>query len=388
MSEPALGAAAMNELFNVAHARPFSLLFANYSFLLGLAGGVAVIWAANAWIGRRDTPGFRFAMPIVVGLILAGFMNVLAEVEQPGRLIYGYLYGWTYGDSAIIKYGITLLPAFLALSWWLMFQALDPRALRESVHRLPAPLRGIVGVIALWSWRYRLLDIPVLGTLVLIAVVLLGLFAQAYSGIFLMDEHGVALWNSPGQVILFVATSIGGGAAVFVFVVPLLNKLAGGRWHRPAGHYRWLMLGAALFAVLVWYTWLWWISYFGDIENQRTAALLWGPYFGTVVWNVLVIGLVIPVLLLITPLGRLITADVLAGLMILWGSYALRYLILIGGQALNRSGAGYLGFAPDQQVLWYTGVEALLGVSLIVLLGVLLPTTPAAGAEPVGRTTK
>ncbi len=372
----------MNELFNIIHARPYSLLFVNYSFLLGIAGGLAMIWAANAWLGRRNTPGFRFAMPIVVGLILAGFMNVLAEVHQPSRLIYGYIYGWTYGDTAIIKYGIILLPLFLALSWWMMFQAVEPEALRRGIEeRVPAPLRPIVRFVALWSWRYRVLDTPVLGKLLLSALVLLGLFAQAYSGIFLMNEHGVPLWNSPAQVILFVATGIGGGAALFVFAVPFLNWLATGHWSRPSRRYRWVMLGAVLFAVLVGYAWMWWIHYFGDIENQRAAALVWGPYFPTIVWHVAVIGLLVPILLLVTPLGRLVLADIVAGVMILWGAYALRYLVLIGGQALNRSGAGYLAFQPNAEVWWYTITNAILGVFVVILLGLLLPTSTSM--EPV-----
>ncbi len=374
MSDLVHGLPPLNELFNVAHARPYSLLLVNYSFALGLAGGMAVIWAVAAWLGRRETPGFRFAMPLVVGLIVAGFMSVLAEVQQPGRLIYGYLHGWTYIDTAIIKYGIFLLPLFLALSWWLMFQAVERERLERGIEEnVPAPLRPLVRFVTLWSWRYGLLDIPVLGRLVLVALVLLGLFAQAYSGIFLMNEHGVPLWNSPAQVILFVVTGIGGGAALFVFAVPFLHWLATGAWHRPGGHYRWVMLASALFAILVGYAWMWWIHYFGDIENQRAAALLWGPYFPTIVWHVAVVGLVMPAIVLLTPLGRLVVADIVAGFAILWGAWALRYLVLLGGQALNRSGAGYLAFEPNAEVYWYTGVEALLGIALAVLLGMLLP---------------
>ncbi len=370
----------MNELFNVAHERPFSLLFSNYSFLLGVAGGVAIIWVINAWLGRRDTPGFRLAMPITVALILAGFMNVLAEVHQPSRLIYGYIFGWAYAGTSIIKYGIILLPLFLALSWWLMFQSLDPEALKRGVKRLPSPVRQIVGIMALWSWRYRLLDMPGIGRAVLVVLVLLGLFAQAYSGIFLMNEHGVPLWNSPAQVILFVLTGIAGGAAVHVAVIPLLNAISTGRWMRPAQHYHWSMLGAVVLAGIVWYAWLWWIARFGDIPNQRASALLFGPYFSTIVWHTLVIGLAVPFVALVLG-GRNLVADVIASIGVLWGAYALRYLILIAGQALNRSGAGYLGFTPNSEVIWYTAFEALIAVSVAVFLAATLPINSNATVQ-------
>lgn len=165
-------------------------------------------------------------------------------------------YGWTDIDTAIIESGIFLLPPFLF--WWLMVQAVEPERLERGIEeQVPAALRPLVCVMTLWSWRYRLLDIPVLGPFVLVALVLLGLFAQAYSGILLMNEHGVPLWNSPAQAILLIAPGIGGGAALFVFAVPFLNRLATGTWHRPSGPDRWVMRASALFAIAVGYAWLW-----------------------------------------------------------------------------------------------------------------------------------
>ncbi|RME95053.1 MAG: hypothetical protein D6766_04275 [Verrucomicrobia bacterium] len=384
MPEITEGLPPLNELFNVIHQRPFSLLFANYSLLLGLAGGIAVIWAVNAWLGRRDTPGYRLALPMAVSFVIAGFMNVLAEVKQPGRLIYGYLYGWTYGDTAIIKYGIILLPLFLALCWWTMFQALDPAALERCVARLPRPLKALVSFMALWSWRYRLLDHPRLRAGILTAMILLGVFAASYSGIFLMNEHGVPIWNTPAQVLVFLFTGLAGGAALFVLGVPILHRLALGSWSRPDRRYHWIMLGCAVFALLVWYMWLWWINYFGDVENRRMATVLFGPFGEILAWQVLGVGLVVPILLLLIGGPRRPWATAVAGLGILWGAYAVRFVILIGGQALNHSGAGYLSFTPDHVVLWYTTVDAILALSLPALLALLLPLERGDGQADMG----
>ena len=88
-----------------------------------------MIWAIYVIAGRRRGVEFRFAMPLAVALIVGGFLNVLSEVQQPSRLIYGYFLGWQYWDTAIIKYGIILLPLYLVLCWWLTFQAMDRRAM-------------------------------------------------------------------------------------------------------------------------------------------------------------------------------------------------------------------------------------------------------------------
>ncbi len=98
----------LHELLNVAHSRPFSMLFGNYSWALGAAGGLTLIWAIYVIAGHRRGLEYRYALPLAMALIVAGFLNVLSEVEQPSRLIYGYFFGWQYWATAIIKYGIIL----------------------------------------------------------------------------------------------------------------------------------------------------------------------------------------------------------------------------------------------------------------------------------------
>ncbi len=94
----------INELLNVVHDRPFSLLFANYSYLVGVAGAIFVIWALRFLITRRLSLAEQFlALPLAVSLFIPGMVNVLLELHQPGRISHGYLYGWDYLHTAFIK---------------------------------------------------------------------------------------------------------------------------------------------------------------------------------------------------------------------------------------------------------------------------------------------
>jgi len=370
----------VNELLNVAHDRPFSLLFANYSWLLGIAGGVALVWAMKGGHqGRRANPIFQLAMPLCVVLIIAGFLNVLAEVRQPSRLLYGYIQGWNYWDTALIKYGIILLPIFLMCSWWLTFQCIDRNALDARIRALPASLLPLADFMTLWSRHYHVFDNRLLTIIVRSVVVVLGLFAPLYSGIFLMYEHGVSVWNSPAQALIFIAISIAKGAAIFMIFAPIMYRAATGQQLTARLELRWVALAGLIFSGVVWEGWIWWIERLGTTSDQQFAALINGPYHSLVFWHWRIIGLLIPLLLLLLPptrIGRLI-----AGVAILWGSYVVRLVVLLGGQAINRSGAGYLTFGLESDVVWYTGCNLLLLVGMMSLL-LLLPYGTGDGANP------
>lgn len=367
----------LNELYNVAHERPFSVLFANYSWALGIAGGLALLWAINAWVefrrGEFDAVEHRFSMPLIAALIVGGFVNVLAEVEQPGRLIFGYYLGWYTWDTAIIKYGIILLPIFLMLAWWLSFQSIPRQRLNEEISRLPGSWRKAADFFSLWSRHYSLFKSRAWTYAVLVVMVVLGLFAPLYSAVFLMNEHGIPVWNSPAEAMIFLASSIGVAAMMELVVMPALAWAVTGRWAAAPQNNRWTAVIALAVCAVVWYGWMWWIGRFGTIEETRAANLFMGPYCAEIFWNWTVAGLLVPILLLLTPLGRRPLAQALACLGAVWGSYATRIGIVLGGEAINRSGAGYMTFHVSFDVLWYSGVSALLALGILAALLAAIP---------------
>jgi formate-dependent nitrite reductase membrane component NrfD len=362
----------LSELYNVVHDRPFSILFANYSWALGVAGALALIWAINAWRGRTDAVEYRFTMPLVVGLILGGFVNVLAEVNQPGRLIFGYFLGWSNWDTAIIKYGIILLPIFLLLAWWLSFQSIPRARLAAEIEPLSKGWRKLADVFSLWSRHYSVFESRWFKP-TLVLTVFLGLFAPLYSAVFLMNEHGVPVWNSPAAAILFLASAIAVAALAEMALIPLLawlvtaNRPKAQRGHRTTAA---VALGICL---VTWYGWMWWLGRFGTIEELRAANLFMGPYMAQITWNWTIVGLLVPLALLLLPTGRSYGAQWIALLTATWGSYAARMGIVLGGEAINRSGAGYYVFHLNFEELWYTGVSVLLFLGILAALLAAMP---------------
>ena len=362
----------VHDFYNVVHDRPFSILFANYSWALGVAGALALIWAINAWRGRTDTVEHRFTMPLVVSLVIGGFVNVLSEVNQPGRLIYGYFLGWSNWGTAIIKYGIILLPLFLVLAWWLSFQSIPRARLAAEIEPLSPTWRKLADVFSLWSRHYSVFESDWLKPM-LVTTAFLGLFAPLYSAVFLMNEHGVPVWNSPAEAVLFLASAIAVAALAELALVPFLARLVtASRPQAQAGHRT--MAAAALGVCLVtWYGWMWWLGRFGSIEELRAANLFMGPYAAEITWNWTVIGLLVPLALLLLPAGRGYGAQWVALLAATWGAYAMRIGIVLGGEAINRSGAGYYIFHLNFEELWYTGVSVLLFIGVLAALLAAMP---------------
>lgn len=378
-------AAPLHELLNIAHSRPFSLLFGNYSWMLGAAGGLTLIWAIYVIAGRRRGVEYRFAMPLAVALVVGGFLNVLSEVHQPSRLLYGYFLGWQYWDTSIIKFGIILLPLYLMLCWWLTFQAMDRTSLAGAIERLPKPLQFWADLSSLWSRHYAVLDGTLTRRWIVGVLVFLSLFAPMYSGIFLMNEHGVSVWNSPAQPLLFMASATAQAALMMLVVVPLLAWLATGRQTHPLiPPLRWTAAIGIGIEAIVWFGWMWWLGRFGTIEGLRAANLFMGPYGNAVFWNWSIVGVVAPLILLVTPLGRQRWAQWLAALCVMWASYAMRIFILIGGEALTRSGAGYQAFTPSAEMLRYTAFSVVAGIGVLAVLLLALPSGRAPELENAG----
>ena len=303
--------------------------------------------------------------------------------SQPSRLLYGYFLGWEYWDTAIIKYGIILLPLYLVLCWWLTFQAMDRQALDRAVTRLSPRLRPWADLFSLWSRHYSVMDAAGPRRWIVGALVFLSLLAPMYTGIFLMNEHGTPIWNSPAQALAFMASAVAQGALMMLVVLPLLAWLATGSNTRAlTAPLRWTAVISISVEAVVWFGWIWWIGRFGSIEDVRAAQLYMGPYAHAVFWNWTVVGIVGPLVLLVTPLGRYRWAQALAALGVMWGSYAVRMFVLIGGEALIRSGAGYQAFTPSAEMLRYTGFSVLAFIGILAVLLLVLPKdrAPELGA--------
>ncbi|MEZ9131839.1 hypothetical protein [Vibrio breoganii] len=314
----------MINIINVSNPMPFGLLFVNYSLLAGIAGGLGVAWALCTEKPSKD----YLPQLIAVALALCATFNVLAEVQQQGRLIYGFIGGWENWNGSIIKYGVPAIPLFMGLLLLTVFAPYN-----ALLARLFNPLRS--------------------------AVVLLGLFLPAYSGIWMMNEHGIALWNSPLSVVLTSLSGLTVGALLFSFL-SIDNSSS-----RKNILCTLLVTNIALLLLSNW-----WAGRFANAEVLLSKRLLDTHFLGFE-WLVLV-GFVIALVCILNRLTR--TSALIAFISAALGAYFVRYCLLVGGEGVSRSGAGIALFTPDFHEFYFTGASLLLSGGLFAALLLAVPT--------------
>ncbi len=190
-----------------------------------------------------------------------------------------------------------------------------------------------------------------------------------------MTEHGVPFWNNPLVPLLFSLSAFGAAAGCYVVLTPLL-RLGTDLQPGEGCEHRWVMLTVVLLSGLLWLAWPWWLGHFGSVAEQRALDLLQGPYSGTIMYQWTLPGILLPLVLLLLA-GSLRWARVLAGLGLIYGAYTLRVIIVIGGQAMQRSGTGYLAYSPEHAVI----VDSILNLCFLLgWVGLLLWLLPLLGA--------
>ncbi|UJF17341.1 hypothetical protein L0B53_00760 [Vibrio sp. SS-MA-C1-2] len=308
-------------LVNIMHQSPFGLLFVNYSLLLGIAGGLAICWVLLNWNSAKR----HNLTPLILALTLSigGVLNVLAEVQQQGRLIYGFIYGWEHWYGSIIKFGILGIPALCGLL-----------------------------VLFLLPVKYN----KVIDRLLKIAMLLVALFLTMYSGIFMMNEHGIALWNTPLSPLMTMLTGIASGAFVY-------SLCSDKRENDKIAYY--IGFGLTLLALIFSLLLSWWGHLFAGVMLADSFSLL-DQHFNGMQWLTLItfiIATVIPIAQCPAKSSRVVTliASLISG-------YLLRYLFVAGGEGVSRSQAGFLIFTPDHQEFFYTAASLLFMVGVFALL--------------------
>ncbi|WP_299692698.1 hypothetical protein [uncultured Vibrio sp.] len=312
----------MVNLINVSNAMPFGLLFVNYSLLLGLAGGLGLAWAL---FSREDDKSYLIPAVAIV-LTCGGILNVLAEVQQAGHLIYGFIAGWENWNGSIIKYGVPLLPIYIGL---------------------------LLSAILITSTSYRRF-LPAIK----VAIAAVGTFTPAYSGIWMMSIHGVAIWNTPFSPLL---TALAGG----FFIYGLLTKHDSSERQKITGLFALLSFGAICLGT-------WWMSKFASVEVSQSMQLINQHFWGVKLLTALT-GIAMLLTALIANPSRLwrLAGAVLA---MVFG-YTTRYLLLVAGEGVSRSGAGLSLFLPDAHELFFTAASLIFMGGIFAVLLLLIPVT-------------
>jgi len=179
-----------------------------------------------------------------------------------------------------------------------------------------------------WDWKYKWLKElekffnkykKALAWVMLIYGIILGI----YTGILLSAFNARPLWNTSILGPLFLASGLSAGAAATL----LLSKNKEER--KQFAKIDLVIIGIELFLIVHMF-----MGFLASTQVQIDAAglFLGGPYTETFWIFVILIGMVIPALLEIMELGKFHVPAIVPAVLVIFGSFMLRFIIVYAGQ--------------------------------------------------------
>lgn len=281
--------------YNVEHHESMGVLIAIYFFLSGLGAGAFLIAAVSRIFGggryARLEKTASIAAPI---LILPGMACLVLDLGKPFRMMNLFLY---FNPSSVASWGAWIISIFVAISVLYAFLHIIGKAEKAT----PLAYAGFLFALAV------------------------GL----YSGVLLYQMRGYELWHSALVPVIFLASAIASGLAV---VLLLSHKLAPDQTRILCNVFT-VAIGIELVLAL---TEVVTFALSGGEKAEAANVLLSGNYGLLFVGLYLILGLVLPLAALLRQRESQ-AVRMIASLLVLIGTFAMRYVIVMGGQALPLS---------------------------------------------------
>jgi molybdopterin-containing oxidoreductase family membrane subunit len=305
-------------------------------FLIVAASGALNVASIASVFGRPlYKPLSRLSGLLAIALLVGGLAVLVLDLGRPDRLIVAMTY---YNFKSIFAWNIILYIGFIlvvAVYLWMMFER------RFNDYTKPAGL-------AAFLWRLILTT----GTGSIFGFLVA---REAYSSALLAP--------------MFIILSFAYGLAIFLLVLMAATRWTGrdlgdvtlNRLKNLLG----VFVASVLYFVLVYHLTNLYMT--GKHEVERFILLDGGIYTRLFWIGQVLIGGVIPLVLLFSPLSRSRGVIVLASLLVILGGIAQMYVTIVGGQALP------MPLFPDKIVTssFADGIVALYRPSLPeILLGV------------------
>lgn len=267
--------------------------YAIYFFVIGILAGLSFLsygsWRSEALRPLREKAAYgSFALLVLGGVLL------IADLSQPMRFLN------------------ILNPAYLNFTSPLAWGALNIVAF------------GVCSILYIMALRKGDEE---KGRLLALVTALLALGLPVYTGYDLTVHQSRPVWNTPIMPVLFVALAVASGSAVG-------SLIAGANAEAQKVLREYMLWSAGAVAVIL-------VSIMGTTNYGGSGSELTFMIMTTGTMGLLFIGIgflagsVAPAVMLYAPMGRSQGVMMVSALLILAGSAALRYVILMAPQQLQ-----------------------------------------------------
>lgn len=299
-------------LYNVHHEMPLGLLIATYFYLTGMSAGSFVMSVYATVLGNAEyKPMGKIGAVLAPILLMIAPINLILDLEQPLRFWHLFFY---LNLASPITYGTFLLTAY--------------------------PIEGLIYAYFLFKGNKKaakicgLIGIP------------LALSVHGYTGFILGLAKARVLWNSPIVVVLFLVSAMVSGIALLIVIAAIRNTffMKKNSLEEKATDKKLIFnLGKAMAAFIAIDLFL----VFSDVlvmtrhtEDAWAVVNLvrFGEFAPLFVGVEIIMGGIIPLMIIALPgISRSYRALLLASVLVLVGVYAMRYVLVVGGQYVPLS---------------------------------------------------
>lgn len=269
--------------------------YAIYFFVIGILAGLSFL-SYGSWLTPALRPLREKAAYISIALLVLGGALLIADLSQPLRFLN------------------TLNPFYMHFTSPLAWGALNITAF------------GICSVLYILALRK---GDEKRGKLLATITALLALGLPVYTGFDLSVHQSRPVWSTPAMPVLFVALAIASGSAVGSLLAG--SNAAAQKVLRDFMLWSTAAVGVVLVAILG-------TTHYGGVADELTFQILTSGNMGLVFVGLgLLAGIAAPMaLMLLVPVGQQTRGLLmLSAVLILIGSAALRYAILMAPQQLQ-----------------------------------------------------
>lgn len=328
--------------YNVHHEIPFGILIAQYFYLTGLSAGSFVISVLATMLGRLEyKPLGKIGAIAAPMLLIVAPINLIVELEQPLRFWHLFLYRNLGSAMTWGTFLLTLYPLECLIYAYFVF-------------------KGNMK----WAKYMGMIGIP------------LAISVHGYTGFILAMGKARVLWNTPLMPILFLISAVVSGIALVIVVaairhwffskkvsavmpaeetereLALANDGGGLAIHAIADSVEKRADKALLFSlakIMAGFIILDLFLVFSDalvmLRHTEDAfavvnLIRFGPtHFGFLFLGVeIFLGGILPVILIFLPrTSKSLPVLVAMSILVLMGVFAMRYVLVIGGQFVPMS---------------------------------------------------
>ena len=372
---------------------------AMYIYLSGMSAGSFLLGAsADAFGKEKYRPLAKMGVVSALLLLAIAPIFLILDLSQPTRAYYTLLYP---NPTSVVSWGVFLLSVYglvCAIYAWFLFR---PNVVK-LIDRIPhISIRGLFQQLLKLGGMYDLDEATMARDrrwTKVIAIVGTGLALglAGYTGFILAVVAARGMWHSAMIPVLFLFSALVSGTALLLILLVVKERYFSSPGERVdpglvqdlGVRLRHLFLEDVAFLVF----WLMTLHYSGVTGRDSLWLLTEGPYQDTFLGVQVLIGSLIPLLIIYSRYGETPGGLVTAAFLILVGIAAMRYNIVIGGQALPMSRGELVEYtlAPFEAVVTIT-IFLVLGLLFLVALRVLplgppyRPTTAGAGTEGDGQ---